>query len=75
MNREHFNLNSSHCFYTVHKTVQILKCKMNEAGTSKQVKRKDLLLADKIFVIDELVKKILQSAVIKKFEISQSQVS
>ena len=55
--------------------MQILKFKMNEAGTSKQVKHKDLLLADKIFVIDELVKKILQSAVIKKFGISQSQVS
>ena len=61
-------------FYTVHKPVQILKFKMNKAGTSKQIKCKDLLLADKILVIDELDKKTSQSAVVKKFGILQSQV-
>ena len=48
---------------------------MNKAGTSKQVKHKDLSLADKILVIDELDKKTSQSVVTKKFGISQSQVS
>ena len=46
---------------------------MNETGTSKQVKYKDLWLTDKILVIDELDKKTLQSAVAKKFGILQSQ--
>ena len=45
------------------------------AGTSKQIKRKDLTLADKILVLDELKNKTSQSAVAKKFGISQSQVS
>ena len=48
---------------------------MSEARTSKHIKRKDLSLADKILVIDELEKKTLQSTVTKKFGISQSQVS
>ena len=48
---------------------------MSEAGTSKHIKRKDLSLADKILVIDELVKKTSQSTVAKKIGISQSQVS
>ena len=48
---------------------------MSEAGTSKHIKRKDLSLADKILVIDELEKKTSQSTVAKKFGISQSQVS
>ena len=48
---------------------------MSEAETSKHIKRKDLSLADKILVIDELEKKTLQSTVAKKFGISQSQVS
>ena len=61
-------------FHTVHKTEQILKFKMNEAGTIKQVKHKDLSLADKFLVIDEPEKKTWQSAVAKKLEISQSQV-
>ena len=47
---------------------------MSEAGTSKHIKRKDLSLADKILVIDELEKKTSQSTVAKKFGISQSQV-
>ena len=45
------------------------------AGTSKQIKRKDLTLADKILVHDELKNKTSQSAVAKKFGILQSQVS
>ena len=45
------------------------------AGKSKQIKRKDLTLADKILVLDELEKKKSQSAVAKQFGISQSQVS
>ena len=45
------------------------------AGTSKQIKRKDLTLTDKILVLDELKNKTSQSAVAKKFGISQSQVS
>ena len=53
-------------FYTVHKTVQILHFKMSEAGKSKQIKGKDLSLADKILVIDEFETKTLQSAVWKK---------
>ena len=48
---------------------------MSEAGISKHIKRKDLSLADKILVIDELEKKTSQSTVAKKFGISQSQVS
>ena len=44
------------------------------AGTSKQIKRKDLTLADKILVL-ELKNKTSQSAVAKKFGILQSQVS
>ena len=48
---------------------------MSEAGTSKHIKCKDLSLADKILVIDELEKKTSQSTVAKKFGISQSQVS
>ena len=44
------------------------------AGTSKQIKRKDLTLADKILIL-ELKNKTSQSAVAKKFGISQSQVS
>ena len=47
---------------------------MSEAGTSKHIKPKDLSLADKILVIDQLEKKTLQSTVAKKFGISQSQV-
>ena len=45
------------------------------AGTSKQIKREDLTLVDKILVLDELKNKTSQSAVAKKFGISQSQVS
>ena len=45
------------------------------AGTSKQIKRKDLTLADKILVVDELKNKTSQNAVAKKFGISQLQVS
>ena len=48
---------------------------MSEAGTSKHIKRKDLSLVDKILVIDELEKKTSQSTIVKKFGISQSQVS
>ena len=47
---------------------------MNEAGTIKQAKHKDLSWADKFLVIDEPEKKTWQSAVAKKLEISQSQV-
>ena len=47
---------------------------MSEAGTSKHIKHKDLSLADKILVIDEIEKKTLQSTVAKKFRILQSQV-
>ena len=47
---------------------------MSEAIISKHIKCKDLSLADKILVIDELKKKTLQSTVAKKFRISQSEV-
>ena len=45
------------------------------AGICKQIKCKDLTLADKILVHDELKNKTSQNAVAKKFGISQSQVS
>ena len=48
--------------------MQILKFKMSKTGTSKQVERKDLLLADKVLVIDKLDKKTLQNAIVKKLE-------
>ena len=47
---------------------------MSEVGTSKHIKCKDLSLADKILVIDELEKKASQSTFVKKFGILQSQV-
>ena len=40
------------------------------AGTSKQIKRKDLSLTDKILVLNEFKNKTSQSAVAKKFGIS-----
>ena len=45
----------------------ILHFKMSEAGKSKQIKQKDLSLADKFLVIDEFEKKTLLIAVAKKF--------
>ena len=36
------------------------------AGTSKQIKRKDLTLADKIFVLDELKNKTLKQTMSMK---------
>jgi len=57
------------------KHCRILDFNMTEAGPSKQLKRKDLALSDKRLVIEELEKKTSQSAVAKKFGISQSQVS
>ena len=48
---------------------------MMKAGPSKQPKRKDLSLSDKILVINEPEKKTSESAVAKKFGISQLQVS
>ena len=41
---------------------------MSEAGKSKQIKCKDLLLIDKILDIDEFEKKTLQSAVAKNLK-------
>ena len=45
------------CETTVYETEQFQNFKLSEAGTSKHIKRKDLSLADKILVIDELEKK------------------
>ena len=63
------------CERTVCETEQFYNFKMSKARTSKHIKCKDLSLADKILVIDELEKKTPQSTVAKKFGISQSQVS
>ena len=45
------------------------------AGPSNQLKRKDLSLGEKILVIEDVDRKISQTAVAEKFGISQSQVS
>ena len=50
------------------------KFKTSEAGSSKQVKAKDLSSADKILVINEFDKKDFQSVIAEKFKIFQSQV-